>query len=204
MAEVSALFWDVGGVLLSNGWDREARVAAAVRFALDPDDFERRHEHVADAFESGRLDLDQYLTATVFDVPRSFPRDEFVAFMHSRSTAHAPAIACARSFAADGHYLMATLNNESRELNEYRITAFHLRDVFGLFLSSCYTGRRKPSPDAYRFALAVTQRAPDEALLLDDRRENVDAAARVGLRTVWVQDPGRVRQELASVGIVAG
>jgi putative hydrolase of the HAD superfamily len=204
MAKVSALFWDIGGVLLSNGWDREARDAAAARFHLDPEELEGRHGRAAEAFETGRLDLDQYLTETVFDVPRPFSRAEFVSFMQSRSLPHAAALACARAFRADGRYLMATLNNESRELNEYRISTFGLREVFPLFLSSCYTGRRKPDADAYRFALEVTQRAPDEALLLDDRRENVDSAAELGLRTVWVQDPDHVREELASAGIVAG
>jgi len=204
MAKVSVLFWDVGGVLLSNGWDRAGRSAAATRFRLDPGDLERRHEHVSDAFETGRLGLDPYLSETVFDVPRSFSRAEFVEFMRSCSSAYTSALACARSFRAGGHFLMAALNNESLALNEYRISTFRLREVFQLFLSSCYTGRRKPDPDAYRFALQVTQRAPDEALLLDDRRENVDAAAHLGLRTVWVQDPTRLREELASAGIVAG
>jgi putative hydrolase of the HAD superfamily len=204
MAKVSALFWDVGGVLLSNGWDREGRAAAAGQFHLDAKMLEDRHEPVAAAFETGRLDLDQYLATTVFDVPRPFSRAEFVEFMQARSRAYPEAIACAQALRSEGRYVMATLNNESRELNEYRIATFHLRGLFHLFLSSCTTGRLKPHDDAYQYALQVTQRAPDEALLLDDRRENVDAAARLGLRTLWVRDPTRLREELATVGIVAG
>lgn len=204
MADVSALFWDVGGVLLSNGWDRDGRSAAALRFRLDAEELERRHDRVSDDFETGRLDLAGYLATTVFDEPRSFSQGEFIEFMRSRSHPHEAAIACARSLRAGGRYVMATLNNESWDLNNFRIATFRLREIFPCFFSSCYTGRRKPDSDAYRFALQVTQRAPDEALLLDDRRENLDAAARLGLRTLWVQDPARVREELAAVGIVAG
>lgn len=204
MAEVAVILWDVGGVLLSNGWDHGARRAAAERFGLDPAEFERRHEQVETDFETGRMDLDAYLTSTVFHVPRSFPREEFRQFMHERSTAHPAALAYARDLRIGGEYVLAALNNESRELNEYRIGAFGLREIFHIFLSSCYTGRRKPDPDAFRYALQITQRAPHEALFLDDRRENVESAARLGLRTLWVQDPDRIREELASVGIVAG
>jgi putative hydrolase of the HAD superfamily len=204
MARTSLLLWDVGGVLLSNGWDHAGRAAAAEHFHLDAEDLERRHESVAEAFETGRLDLDHYLARTVFQVPRTFSPDDFRAFMWARSTAHAPALACARALRREGRYVMAALNNESTELNDYRMSTFHLRDVFHVFLSSCYTGRRKPDPEAYRYALQITRHDPDEALFLDDREENIAAAARLGLRTIRVRDPARVREELASEGIVAG
>ncbi len=203
MAKVSLLLWDVGGVLLSNGWDRVGRLAAAEHFHLDADDLERRHERVAVAFETGQLDLERYLASTVFESPRPFSPADFRAFMWARSSAFPSAIECARSLRDGGRYVMAALNTESRELNEYRISAFHLGDVFHVFLSSCYTGRLKPEVEAYRYALAITHHEPDQALLLDDRRENVEAAAGLGLRTLWVRDPGRIRGELVSAGIVA-
>jgi putative hydrolase of the HAD superfamily len=204
MANVSLLLWDVGGVLLTNGWDRAGRLAAAEQFHLDADDLERRHERVADSFETGKVDLTEYLAATVFYVPRAFTPSEFRAFVWSRSRPHPAAIDCARALRRGGRYVLAALNNESTELNAYRIATFGLRDIFHVFLSSCYTGRRKPDPSAYEYALDVTRRAPDEALFLDDRRENVEAARRLGLRTVWVKDPAHVRDELAAAGIGAG
>ncbi len=204
MPEVSLLLWDVGGVVLSNGWDLEARRAAAARFGLDPEELERRHLSVDAAFETGRLDWRGYLAATVFYEPRPFSPPEFRRFMRERSHEHAAAIATARSLRADGRYLMATLNNESRELNEYRIRTFRLRELFHVFLSSCYTGHRKPEPETFRHALDVLQRAPEETLFLDDRPENVAAAARLGLRTIQVRDPGGLRDQLARAGVVAG
>jgi putative hydrolase of the HAD superfamily len=203
MGRVSLLLWDVGGVVLSDAWDHTERAAAAAHFQLDAAELERRHEGVAAEFESGRLTLDQYLSATVFDTARSFTPEAFYRFMRECSRPNEAALACARTLRQGGQYLMVALNNESRELNEFRIATFHLRDAFQVFLSSCYTGRRKPDPDAYSHALQITQHAPDEALFLDDRRPNVEAALRLGLRALWVRDPGHLREDLASEGIAA-
>jgi len=204
MAKVSVLFWDVGGVLLSNGWDHAGRQAAASQFGLDAEDLERRHERVAEAFETGRIDDEAYLSETVFYVPRSFSRESFRRFMQERSVAFDSALAAARTVRGRGEYVMVALNNESRALNRYRIVAFHLKEIFHVFLSSCITGRRKPDPEAYLYALQVTQRDPEESLVLDDRLENIEAAARLGLRTLWVRDPGQLREDLAQVGVAAG
>lgn len=203
MTKLSLLLWDLGGVILSNAWDRVERAAAADRFGLDVEELERRHEAVAADFETGRIDEEEYLSRTVFYVPRTFSRGEFRDFMRAQSVAFAPSIAVARALRTEGKYVMVALNNESRALNDYRIVTFHLTALFHAFLSSCYTGRRKPDPEAYRYALELTQRDPEESLLLDDRRENIEAAARLGLRTLWVRDPGRLREELALWGITA-
>jgi putative hydrolase of the HAD superfamily len=198
---LSLLLWDVGGVLLSNGWDHASRASAVAHFGLDPREFERRHALAEADFETGRLDLEAYLDATVFYTPRTFTRGAFRDFMQGQSSAHPAALAAARAARDTGVYRMATLNNESRELNEYRIGTFGLRDIFHDFFSSCYTGRRKPDPRAYRHALDITQQTPEESLFLDDRPENIEAAARLGLRTLKVQDPGRLREELALAGV---
>ncbi len=204
MADISLLLWDVGGVLLSDGWGRSARAAAAHRFGLDPTEFERRHRLVDSDFETGSLGEEAYLDATVFYAPRSFSRESFRRFMEEQSTAYPAAIETARALREHGAYIMAVLNNESRELNEYRIRTFGLGGIFHAFFSSCYTGRRKPEPDAYRFALEVTQHSPNESLFLDDRPENIAAASRLGIRTLRVDDPGRLRQELALAGVASG
>lgn len=49
----------------------------------------------------------------------------------------------ARALADSGKYFMATINNESRELNLYRIKKYDLRDIFSVFVSSCLVGMRK-------------------------------------------------------------
>src|SRR5438045_1586812 len=140
---VTALFFDVGGVLLSNGWDRSTRRQAAEKFGFDWDTFEERHELVVADFETGRIDLDEYLDRTVFHEPCTFSREEFKAHLYEQSRADPDALAVAAALAASRRYLMATLNNESAELNRYRIEHFHLRDYFAVFFTSCYLGLRK-------------------------------------------------------------
>jgi putative hydrolase of the HAD superfamily len=198
---ISFLLWDVGGVLLSNGWDHRSRAAAIARFGLDAGEFERRHAAVEVEFETGRLSEDGYLDATVFYEPRPFSRDEFRAFIRSQSSANPAAIATARALRAGGQYRLATLNNESRELNEYRIRTFGLTELFDDFFSSCFTGLRKPDRAAYRAALDITRHTPDETLFLDDRPENVAAAESLGIHTLRVLDPGRLREDLERSGV---
>ncbi|MGB6501446.1 MAG: HAD family phosphatase [Thermoplasmata archaeon] len=201
MAKIGVLLWDVGGVLLSNGWDREARRQAAARFGLDANELERRHEALAVPLETGRLDWEGYLDRAVFYEPRDFTPGEFRQLVWDRSTPFPGAIDCARALHDQGTIRMAMLNNESRELNEFRLEKFGLRPLFDVFLSSCYTGRLKPDPEAFRLALDVTQQPAEACLFLDDRPENIEAAARLGLRTLRVRDPNRLREDLLAAGI---
>src|SRR5512133_1164729 len=181
---LQTIFWDLGGVLLTNGWDRAGRGRACERFALDCDDLQDRHEQVVGEFETGRMDLDSYLERTVFFEPRAFTEADFRAFMFAQSREDPEMLDLVRELRARGQYRLAVINNESRELNAYRIDRFRLRECFSLFFSSCFVRLRKPDAGIYRLALDVTQTPAEEALLVDDRAINVEAANRLGMQTV--------------------
>jgi putative hydrolase of the HAD superfamily len=198
---VTALFFDVGGVLLSNGWDRNTRRQTAAKFQFDWDAFEERHELVVADFETGRIHLDEYLDRTVFHDPRAFSREEFKAHLLQQSQPDPEALAVAAGLAATRRYLMATLNNESAELNAYRIRQFHLRDYFMAFFTSCYLGLRKPDARIYRMAIDLTQRVPEECVFVDDRPLNVDGARRTGMRAIRFENAGQLRRDLAAAGV---
>ena len=184
MAQVTALFWDIGGVLLTNGWDRHARARAEQHFQLEHDDFDERHRAHVTEFEEGKLTLDAYLDAVVFYRDRPFSMDDFKQFIYAQSEPHPEMLDVARSLRASRQYLMAVLSNESRELTQYRIERFGLRSLFSLFLASCFLGMRKPDRDIFELALEITQTAPTDALFIDDREENVEAASRLGFQTI--------------------
>jgi putative hydrolase of the HAD superfamily len=195
-------FWDVGGVLLTNGWDRVERGRAVERFHLDGQDFERRHAAIADALDRGRIGLDAYLQETVFYAPRRFSRDEFRTFMCEQSQPNSETISIVGGLARSRRYLMATLNNESLELNRYRIDTFRLRESFDAFLSSCYLGLAKPDPAIYRLALQLTGRSAEECVVIDDREDNLAAARELGMRTISYRDPAQLREELRRAGVL--
>jgi putative hydrolase of the HAD superfamily len=196
---IRTLFWDVGGVLLTNAWDHEERERATEKFQLEKADFEARHKEAVTAFEEGKITLDQYLDRTVFYQPRKFSKEEFKAFMFSLSKPKPGVLEFARSLSSK--CLMATINNESRELNEYRIRQFNLTQIFDLFVSSCFVGIRKPDEKIYRLALDLIQRSPEECCFIDDRPVNIDAAAKVGLRTVLMRDLTQLKKDLQSLGV---
>jgi putative hydrolase of the HAD superfamily len=201
MLEVTALFWDVGGVILSNGWDRAERTAAIEHFGLEGQSFEERHERVFPAFERGEMTLDAYLDETVFYAPRSFSEREFKDFLFALSTEIRGTRVVLDEVTSAGRYLLATLNNESAELNAQRIERFHLTRNFTAFFSSCYLGVRKPDEAIYRKALDISQRAPEECIFIDDRAPNLETARRLGMRTILFQNPAQLAKELMQLGI---
>ena len=201
MPDVTALFWDVGGVILSNGWDRAAREEAAKKFGLDWEELQDRHELASPAFETGKITLDTYLERIVFYRKRAFTCQEFTDFMFAQSQEFPESRAVLSSVAAAGKYLLATINNEPLELNERRIRQFQLRREFKAFFSSCFVGIRKPDEGIYKIALEVTQRQPEECLFIDDRELNLECAQQLRMRTIHFQDAAQLRRDLAANGV---
>jgi len=196
---IRTLFWDVGGVLLTNAWDHEERQRAVEKFQLQKADFETRHKDAVSGFEEGKISLDQYLDRTVFYQPRKFSTQEFKNYMFSLSKPKPEVLEFARSLAAN--CLMATINNESREMNDYRIKQFGLSRIFDLFVSSCYVGMRKPDEKIYRLAIDLIQKQPDECCFIDDRPTNIEGAEKIGTRTVLMRDAAQLKKDLQDLGV---
>jgi putative hydrolase of the HAD superfamily len=201
MPSIRALFWDVGGVLLTNAWDHTQRSDALKRFQLDEREFHDRHEMVVSSFERGKITLDEYLDRTIFYRPRTFSREAFRDYMLSLSQPLPGMLEFARSLTNSGKYLMATINNESRELNYYRMERFGLRQIFRLFFSSCFVGLRKPERDIYRLALETTQIPPEECCFIDDRALNLECAAQLGMHTIEMDSLEKLRDDLGKLGV---
>ncbi len=198
---IRALFWDVGGVLLTNAWDHTQRTTALQHFALDQEEFHDRHEMVVSSFERGKITLDEYLDRTVFYRPRPFMREEFRDYMYSLSQPFPDVLKFAQGLSDSGKYFMGTINNESRELNYYRMETFELRQIFRLFVSSCFVGLRKPEKDIYRLALETTQIPAQECCFIDDRALNLECAARLGMHTIEMTTLDELKSELGKLGV---
>jgi putative hydrolase of the HAD superfamily len=202
LSPIKAIFWDVGGVLLSNAWDRSQREAALEHFQLEEKPFAERHEMVVSSFERGKIGLDEYLDCTVFYQARPFTREQFREYIFSLSQPNSDVLRFAKSLADSGRYLMATINNESRDLNLYRIEKFGLRSIFRLFISSCFVGLRKPEKDIYRLALEVTQQAPEECCFIDDRALNLNEPRKLGMQTIEMDGLDQLRASLGRLGVL--
>ena len=201
MPEITTIFSDIGGVILTNGWDRDGRREAAQAFRLDWEEFQDRHDLSFPAFDAGQITLNQYLDRTLFYRPRTFTREEFTAFMFAQSKEYPEARAILSALARSGKYLIGAINNEPLELNQYRIEAFRLRRDFQAFFSSCYLNARKPEETIYRIALQVTQRPPESCVFIDDRALNLENPRRLGMNVIHHQNAPQLRQDLQSLGI---
>jgi len=200
---IRAILWDVGGVLLSNAWDHTERRNALAHFGLDEEEFHSRHEMVVSSFERGKITLDEYLQKTVFYRTRSFSRGEFWEYMQSLSQPKSDSLGFARSLTKSGKYFMGTINNESRELNVFRIEKFGLREIFEVFVSSCFVGLRKPESGIYKLAIDITQMKPEECCFIDDRALNLECAAGLGMQTIQMQNAGQLEEALGKLGVKA-
>lgn len=203
MPKINAFFWDVGGVLLTNAWDHKQRLLAMQKFQLDETEFEDRHEMLVSSFERGKISLTDYLDRTVFYRPRPFTPEAFREFMFSLSKPDTEALKVASSLSSSGKYLMGTINNESRDLNEFRIRQFGLRDIFDVFVSSCFVRLRKPEEAIYQVALQVTQMTPEECCFIDDRDLNLDSAKRLGMTTIRMESAAQLKEDLTKLGVAA-
>jgi len=203
LAKISALFWDVGGVLLSDAWDREQRQRSLEQFGMDEDEveFESRHEMLVSSFERGKISLQDYLERTVFYRPRSFTIEVFTQHMLSLSQPYPDTLRLAKELTQSGRYLMSTINNESKELNLFRIQTFGLREIFSLFVSSCFVGLRKPEEGIYRLALEITQKPPGECCFVDDRPLNLDSASKLGMHVIQTKNAEQLRGDLQKLEV---
>jgi putative hydrolase of the HAD superfamily len=201
LPQISAIFWDVGGVLLTNAWDRAQRERALEQFKLDQEEFSDRHEMVVSSLERGKISFDDYLNRTIFYRPRPFACEVFKDYVFSLSQPHREVLAVAEELAKSGKYFMGTINNESRELNLYRIQTFGLREIFSTFVSSCFVGLRKPEEGIYRMALEITQKSAEDCCFIDDRALNLEYARQMGMHTIEMQDVEQLSRELRKLEV---
>ncbi len=177
------LFFDIGGVLLSNGWGHESRQKAATKFGFDYDEMNILHEFIFNVYEIGRITLDEYLNTTLFYKPRNFTKQAFINFMLEQSVELPDTlqwlIQWKKQYA--GEFRFISINNEGKELNDYRVEKFKLHHFFDAFVSSCEVGMRKPDPGIFRLAMGIAQASPEQCVYFDDRQILVDAATKTGM-----------------------
>lgn len=201
---ITTLFLDIGGVLLTNGWDRSMRQRAAETFGLDLAEIDERHHLTFDTYEEGKSSLDDYLRFVVFNTERPFSREDFTAFMFAQSRAYPEMLELIRNLKDRYHLKVLAVNNEGREINVHRVHTFRLWEFIDAFVSSCFVHYRKPDLDIYRLALDLAQVAPAQVAYLDDREVFVDVARELGIRGIHHTTFESTRTALAALGLSAG
>ncbi|MBC7689878.1 MAG: HAD-IA family hydrolase [Aquabacterium sp.] len=180
--DLKVLFLDVGGVLLTNGWGHESRAAAAEKFNLVYDEINRLHEFIFNVYEIGNLTLEEYLDTVIFNQPRDFTKEDFKSFMYAQSEELPGMLQWVIDWKKLGcGFRIISINNEPKELNDYRIKKFKLHRCFDAFICSCEVGMRKPDPRIFKLAMGVALAAPQQCYYFDDRPMLVEAASRLGI-----------------------
>ena len=199
--KISTLFLDIGGVLLTNGWDHHARRRAVDQFKLNYDEMNERHHLTFDTYEVGKLSLDEYLKRVVFYKEQSFTADDFKHFMFSQSKPLSEMIQFIGNLKQQYNLRTFAVSNEGRELTEHRIKTFDLKKLFDGFVCSCYVHFRKPDEDIFRLALDISQAAPESVAYLDDRPLFVEIARSMGIHGILHTNIDKTKKDLAALGL---
>ena len=183
-SSIKIIFFDIGGVLLSNGWGHESRQKAAVHFGIDYTEMDVLHNFIFNVYEIGKLTLDDYLNTVVFHKERNFSNEDFKQFMYSQSSELPGMLSWLKQWKHEHHdFPIISINNEGRELNDFRINKFNLHQCFDAFISSCHVGMRKPDPGIFNLALGIAQVQPEQCIYFDDRPMLVQAAQHLGINS---------------------
>ena len=201
LKEFTTLFLDIGGVLLTDGWDHDARKRAAAHFKLEFDELERRHQRTVEAYEEGKITLDEYLGQVVFCRERSFTWNQFREFMFVQSRPDINMIELVRNLKIQHELKIAAVNNEARELNSLRIRTFKLDGLVDCFISSCFVHVRKPDAGIFQLALDITQAPAQRVVYIDGQPPCVQAAESLGIRSIHHTDYKSTSGKLAAFGL---
>lgn len=185
---IKALFTDIGGVLLTNGWDRTTRQKAIEIFDLNEDETNERHAMAFDTFEQGKMSLDQYLDFVVFFQKRSFSKEKFKDFVYEQSQPYPEMLKLFKDLKIQFDLKVVGISNEGRELMEYRSKKFKLNELLDFFVCSGFVGMRKPDPHIFKLALDLSQNDPKEIIYIDDRKPFVDMAVSFGMEGIHHTD----------------
>lgn len=199
--QVTTLFLDIGGVLLSNGWGHESRKAASIIFNFDYNEMQSRHDVFVATYEEGKLTMNEYLKKVVFYTERSFTPDQFKEFMFAQTTSDDEMIELMCKLKEKYHLKIAVVNNEARELNEYRIKEFKLNRFVDFFISSCFVHFRKPDTDIFRMALDIAQVSPENVVYIENTELFVDIARESGIRSILHSNYLSTSAQLASLNL---
>ncbi len=202
--QIITLFLDIGGVLLTNGWDHNTRIRAAEKFSLDYDEMNERHHLTFDTYEEGKLSLDEYLKRVVFYQPRPFTPDAFKAFMYAQSQPYPEMIDLVRKLKDRYGLQVAVVSNEGRELTEYRVRKFELGQFVDFFIASCFVHFRKPDADMYRIALDIAQVQPSQVIYIEDRPMFVEVAQSLGIHGIIHTSYQSTSKSLEQFGLKIG
>jgi len=200
---IKAIFFDVGGVCLTNGWDESSREELAQKFNLNFEQTELVHANLFEDFERGEVTLEKYIDSVYFP-PESIgniSRQDIISFMKDQSNGFTSTLEILKKLKQNGDYRLATINNESFTLNQYRIENFGLSQYFDNFFSSCYLHMRKPEPRIFKTVIHITQLRPNECLYIDDRIENIEAARNEGINCIHLTKVDELGENLKKYNI---
>ena len=196
-----ALLIDIGGVILTKGWDRHARIRGAEQFEYDHDEVEDRHEIAVNTYEEGDMTLDRYLDHVVFFKERDFAREDYKTFMFSQSKPYPDMLKLFTDIKAKYGMKVIAVSNEGHELALHRVHSFNLADFIDFFVVSSFVHCRKPDSRIFQMALDQVLLPLDAVVYIDGTPMHVEIARGLGISAILHVDQETTAAALAEMGL---
>jgi putative hydrolase of the HAD superfamily len=202
MAEVRAVLWDFGGVILSSPFEA---FASYERQEGLPEGFLRQlnatnpDSNAWARLERSDVDLAGFAELYEAEAAAAGHRIDAGAVLALLSGELRPAMVQAlRRIRGEG-LVQACLTNNVAGMEAARPELAEVMDIFDAVLESSKLGVRKPDPRFYDLALEAVDVTPAEAVFLDDLGINLKPARALGITTIKVVDPDEALAELEEV-----
>ncbi|MHB1318205.1 MAG: HAD family hydrolase [Anaerolineae bacterium] len=93
-------------------------------------------------------------------------------------------------------FRVAMLSNATDALETKLQHNYGIAHLFDPIVNSSQVGIAKPDPSIYHELLRRMHLDPGETVFIDDRAENVAAAAALGMHVIWFVDPNELERQL--------
>ena len=198
--KIETIFFDVGGVILVDFIDRKI-IDLAKKYQKDPAKLlksKAEHRPLADL---GKISDPQFWKNILDDNGIKATEDDWV--FDSYMQPIDGVLDIIKSLKRNG-YRIAILSNDSKEMSAERRQKYQFDSIFNDVIISSEHGVIKPSPEIYRIALKRMQSLPENCIFVDDRQENLNTAAEMGIHTILFQNAEQLKNEMFRLGVNIG
>ena len=183
---VQAVVFDYGNVLCLEQTLEDMKGMALV-CGISDERFSEFYWKLRPPYDRGDIDGPAYWTAVGRQQELGLSRDQIATLIkldcESITRPNQGAVQWAELLRHEG-FPLTLLSNMPFELSRHVTKSFQSLSGFEYLIYSCDYGSMKPEPAIYRKCLELLKAAPQDILYLDDRAENVEAAARLGINAV--------------------
>lgn len=198
MKMIRVIFFDIGGVYVKGGQDYPTQQVAS-SLGLDEKRVARHVNELIDDFSEGRMREEEFFgkLAEKLNSDASNIRE---AWMLEGVFEINPSVdSIVRKLKENGYTVAAVTDTDPAHLSRHKKT--YTYNVFDFVANSVDAHSQKKDGNIYVQAMRTANAKPQECLMIDDIKENVESAAKEGMKAILFKNPRSLVSDLRHSGI---